>query len=407
MRRHLAALALLLAASVAHAEPSTPTPVYSVTNPTIPFYASWSPPIAGAGYVEIVYTPTGSAPVFEFAYSDPPTAVGNLRVYSSPAVGVWEPMINVGAGQVEAARMDLRRSWVANRKTHYLITWWPLPGGGYAVQSGLQGALDYYTTVPSTSVAIASISAMWVGQSVAGTSWASVATVQRFAVGNVRVSATQARNMAAAQGCTAAKYGFALGDSITALYDFYPTRLSELIGSTSHNVVISDWGNSGDTTSMMLARLGDVGGPLTVPQDYAVILGGTNDVLRLGNTAVSAEQVLREIHSWIKARAGTVVVITTPPIHNTTWTAWDTPANLTQQTALNSWIAAQPGVVVEDAYALFNTVGDGSFRGFPTSKQYSYDGVHPTGAYTNNIGNPNGSDTLAAAIYSALGSPSF
>jgi lysophospholipase L1-like esterase len=408
VRRNLTlAAALLLVGGVACAtEPATPTPVYVATNPTLPLYATWSPGVVGAGYVEIVFTPSASAPSGELAWSDPPTATGALRVYSSPAVGVWEPVVNFGqAGQIEAARMDTRRVWVAGRKVHYLVTWWPTADGGYALQAGVQGQLDYFTALPSTSVKIAALTAMWIGKTVAGATVAGV-TVQRFAVGAVRVSATQARNMAAAAGCTATKYGFVLGDSITNFYDGYGTHLGELMGA-SGGVVLSNWGWSGDTTSMILARLGDVGGPLTVPEDYAVILGGTNDVLRLGNSAASTEQVLAETYGWIKARVGSVVVVTTPPIHNTdVWSSWDTAPHLAQQTLLNAWIAAEPGVTVVDAYSLFN-LGDGSFHNYPSTKQYSYDGVHPTGLYENNVGNPNGSDTLAAAIYSALGSPSF
>ena len=392
---------------------SLPTPAYSNDSPAIPLTTSTlSPNIVAQGAIEIVLTPLLTLPVLssdELAYAVPSGGVGGLRMTHFVSSNEFDYTLNQGlVGQVQAGRVDGRKLWVVGRKTHYLCTWGPAPSGGEEIQCCQQGACDQPTELSSSFVHTAAVSAVRFGETVSGTSLASYATWHRVAVYRDRLTPIQVREAAANAGVTPAYFVAALGDSITASFDGYHARLQQLIGN---GAAVSNWGKSGDTAEMALARLPNA---LQAPQNVVCVLLGTNDVLNpsYNHTALETERYLKEIYGWVRLSGSTTCcVMTTTPVVNTSFgSPWYTEAHLAQQTALNTWVSTfsgKAGFVVTGAYALFNTEADGTFCGYPTLNSCSYDGLHPRGLYTipPSPASPNGSDNLAAAVWAALGSP--
>lgn len=380
---------------------SAPTPVAFVTSPSLPHQLSWTRPIHAQGYIETVYTLT-SLPTAEIAWTSPSTDSGAMRIMFFPSSGEMDAVLNLGvAGQVQGGRMDIRKVGVLSRKIHRVDTWGPTSDGGLELQSGQQGSFDQPTVLGPSNTHVADLTSAWVGKTVAGASLSSVMTVHRFAVGDVRVTAGQLRLMAADAGVSPTYRVACLGDSITAFQDGFHARLQSLLGA---GAVVSNWGNSGDTVSQALVRLAQL---RVVPYDLIIVLLGVNDIGRVGMTALATEKSLKELYGWAISTGVNVLAVTPLPFKDNA-AGWWTSGKQTEYDALRAWIATQAGglVSVFDGYAIFNS--SDTFSGYPTLNNYTYDGTHPRGLYTVNRGGAvNGSDTLADAVYAALGSPSY
>lgn len=392
---------------------SLPTAAYSNNSPSVPLTATVSTAISKQGTIEIVFTPLQALPGIasvELGYATPSGQAGGFRATFFPSSGELDFTLSQGlAGQVQAARIDVRKTWVVGRKTHLIYTWGPGTSGGQEIQGCQEGACDQPTLLTSSNTQVGSFTQVRFGETVSGTNLSTYATFHRLAIYNDRLTPGQVREAASNSGITPTFYAAALGDSITAFNDGYHAKLQQLLApGTSTGAAVSNWGFSGDTAEMALDRLPQV---FLVPQNAVFVLLGTNDVLNpsYSHTAAQTEVFLREIYYWVTSRGSTLCVLTTTPAVNTAFgSSWYTPAHLTEQTALNTWIASQ-SATVENAYSLFNTAANGTFCNYPTLNYCSYDGLHPRGLYTiaPSPAYPNGSDVLAESVWAAMGSPTY
>lgn len=357
-----------------------------------------SPPLAGFGWVEIVFTPT-SPHDGQLWSTSPPSSVGAMRIDVSTSVYTTQLVTSYGfVGQgTQTARLDTRKIFVPRRRS--MVYSWSdaYMAGGLDGISDREFQISDFWFAPDV-VRPADVTRLLLGKNADGTTYPGL-TIHRISYGRERLSGRQRRALARTAGTVPAYVIVAAGDSITEFADGHHLYTNVVMGLGPNAVTIANHGKGGDTVAQLQARLPEI---LDQAPDAVTVLIGTNDIWNNSHhsTWASIRQTYLDVFARIKASGAKVVVCTIPPLNQAkadiTWVGWYSAPAAAQWALANAEIRAGMANVdvVVDLDTVLSTITPGQMDPLLT-----YDGVHPTAAGSLAIGTAIFEQGYASAVY--------